>query len=179
MVPRYPGYAVPGDASLHIIPPGGGSFAFDNGAGGPDIGPFTATLTASLTNPFVWTNRSTITALNRANGQTITWTGGIPGSYVSIFGYSFAHENSRGGNGSDEYTYFTCSALASAGQFTVPAEVLGGLLRTGASLGVGLPPVGNGYLYVVNGTSQRFSAPGLDLGLLFFNVGSGISVPFN
>lgn len=179
MVPRYPGYAIPGGAGPQIIPQAGGSFGFDNGSGGPDLGPFTATLSASLTNPFVWTNRSAITALDRSNGQVVTWTGGIPGSYVSIFGYTFAHENSPGGNGSDEYTSFTCSAPASAGQFTVPAAVLGSVLPSATSLGAGLPPAGNGYFYVVNGTSQRFSAPGLDLGLLFFNVGTGISVPFN
>jgi hypothetical protein len=143
------------------------------------VGPFTASLSASLTAPLVWTNRSTITTVDRANGQLITWTGGIPGSYVSIFGYSFAHEYSPLKNGSDVYTYFTCSAPASAGQFAVPAVVLKSLLPSGAVLGNGLPPAGNGYLYIVNGTSQRFSAPGLDLGLLFFSAGAGISIPFN
>jgi len=179
LVPGYPDYAEPIGASPPIIPQSGGAFAFDNGSGGPDVGPFTATLSARLTTAFVWTNRSTITAVNRANGQLVTWTGGIPGSYVSIFGYSFAHENSRLGNGSDVYTYFTCSAPVSAGQFTVPTAVLESLLPSGTVLGAGLPPAGNGYLYVVNGTSQRFSAPGLDLGLLFFGTGAGISVQLN
>jgi hypothetical protein len=39
------------------------------------------------------------------------------------------------------------------------------------------PLLPSGYLYVASGTIQRFSAPGLDLGLLFFGAGSGISVP--
>jgi hypothetical protein len=132
-----------------------------------------------LSTPLAWTNRSTITAVDRANGQLITWTGGIPGSYVSIFGYSFAVEYSPLAQGAKVYTYFTCSAPVSAGQFTIPAAVTEGLLPTGATLGAGLSPTGNGSLYVVNEISQQFSAPGLDLGLLLFGVGSGVSVPFN
>ena len=77
------------------------------------------------------------------------------------------------------YTYFTCSAPVSAGQFTVPAAVLESLLPSGVMLGDGLTTTGNGDLYVVNGTSQSFSAPGLDLGLLLFSAGKGISIPFN
>jgi uncharacterized protein (TIGR03437 family) len=180
LIPQEPGYyAEPGGTSPPIIPLIGGAFTFSNGSGGPDVGPFTATLSAGLTTPLVWTNSSTISAINRANGQLVTWTGGIPGSYVSIYGYSFAHEDSPAKNGSDVYTSFTCSAPVSAGQFAVPSAVLESLLPSGTVLGQGLPPAGNGYLYVVNGTSQAFSAPGLDLGLLFFGAGSGISVPFN
>jgi uncharacterized protein (TIGR03437 family) len=179
LVRLYPGYAEPIGTSPPIIPPTGGTFTFDNGSGGPDVGAFTASLSASLTNTLVWTNRSSITAVNRANGQLITWSGGIPGSYVSIFGYSFAHEYGPLAQGSDVYTYFTCSASVSKGQFTVPEAVLESLLPSGAVLSRGLPPAGNGYLYVVNGTSERFSAPGLDLGLIYFGVESGISVPFN
>jgi len=162
-----------------IIPPTGGAFTFNNGSGGPEVGPFTASLSLNLTNPLVWTNSSAITVIDRAKGHLITWTGGISGSYISIFGYSFAQEYSPLANGSDVYTYFTCSAPVSAGQFTVPAAVLGSLLPTGTVLGNGLPPAGNGYLYVVNGITQQFSAPGLDLGLLFLSTGTGISAPFN
>lgn len=179
LVPGYPGYAEPVGMSPSIVPLSGGTFSFDDGSGGPDIGPFTASLSAKLSTPLAWTNRSTITAVDRANGQLITWTGGIPGSYVSIFGYSFAVEYSPLAQGAKVYTYFTCSAPVSAGQFTIPAAVTEGLLPTGATLGAGLSPTGNGSLYVVNEISQQFSAPGLDLGLLLFGVGSGVSVPFN
>jgi len=179
LTPNYPGYAEAVGASPPIVPASGGVFTFSNGAGGPDVGPFTANLSASLANPLVWTNRSIITAVDRANSQLITWTGGMPGSYVSIFGYSHARESSPLADGSGLYTYFTCSAPVSAGQFTVPAVVLESLLPSGTVLSEGLPPAGNGYLYVVNGISQQFSAPGLDLGLLSFSTGIGISVPFN
>ncbi|HXP88329.1 MAG TPA: hypothetical protein VN841_26605 [Bryobacteraceae bacterium] len=172
-------YPEPPDTSPPIIPPTGGTFTFDNGSGGPDVGPFTASLTVNLANPLVWTNGSAITAINRASGQQITWTGGIPGSYVSIYGYTFAHEYSPAANGSDVYTYLTCSAPISAGQFTIPAAVLESLMPSGTVLGGGLPPAGNGYLFVVNQTVQQFQAPGMDLGLILFGAGSGISVPFN
>jgi len=111
---------------------------------------------------------------DRAKGQSITWTGGTPGSYVNIFGYTPFTGPSGLGPPVTSYAYFTCNAPLSAGQFTVPAAVLGNL-----------PPSSNGYtsasghLDVLSGNVQRFAAPGLDLGLLFFGAGSGISVPFN
>lgn len=160
-------YVEPIGTSTAIIPSTGGAFTFDNGSGGPDVGPFEAKLNVSLATPLVWTNRPAITEINRATGQLIKWTGGLPGSYVNIFGYSSVHQFGHFPNGSTLYAYFTCSAPASAEQFTVPAAVLNSL-----------PPSAGGYLYVANGTAQRFSAPGLDLGLLFFTIGSGISIPF-
>jgi hypothetical protein len=57
--------------------------------------------------------------------------------------------------------------------------VLESLLPLGAALATGLPPSGNGYLFVVSETIQSFSAPGLDLGLMSLSAGTGISVPFN
>lgn len=163
--------------SLYLEPPGvspdivtstGGAFTFDNGSGGPDVGPFVASLSEGLTMPLVWTNSSAITAIDRAKGQSVTWTGGTPGSHVNIFGYAPFIGLSGLGPPVTSYAYFTCSAPLSAGQFTVPAAVLGNL-----------PPSSNGGMYVVAGNTQRFAAPGLDLGLLFFGAGSGIAVPFN
>lgn len=162
-----------------IIPPSGGVFNFDNGSGGPDVGAFNASLNESLTSPLLWTNRSTISAVDRTKGQLITWTGGIPGSYVYIFGYSYINEAAPTAAGEfSHYVYFTCSAPLSAEQFTVPAAVLESLPPSGAVQGY-LTPSGNGYLYVGSGNVQRFSAPGLDLGLVFFGIASGISIPFH
>lgn len=162
-------YVEPAGTSPTIIPSTGGAYTFDNSSGGPDIGGFATSLSVSLTTPLVWTNISAITAINRANGQLVTWIGGIPGSFVDIYGYSYIVQNDTHlAEPLALYAYFTCSAPASAGQFTVPAAVLNSL-----------PQSTGGYLYVANKMSQRFSAPGLDLGLLFFGTGSGISVPFN
>jgi uncharacterized protein (TIGR03437 family) len=172
-------YVEPFGTSPPIVPPTGGMFAFSNGSGGPDVGAFKASFSESLPTSLVWTNSSAITAIDRAKGQLITWTGGIPGNYVYIFGYSIIYQLVPTAQGmAAEDVYFTCSAPLSAGQFTVPAAVLESLPPTGTTLSVDLPPSGNGYLYVASGSVQRFSAPGLDLGLLFFSAGSGISVPF-
>lgn len=163
-----------------IVPPGGATFTFDNGSGGADVGPFKAGLSGTLTVPLVWTNSSAITAVNRANGQLITWTGGTPGDYVYISGYSYFNEGAPIASGqAPYYISFNCSAPLSAGQFTVPAAVLESLPPTGTALSPYLTPTGNGYLYVASGRMQPFSAPGLNLGLLFFGAGTGISVPFN
>ncbi len=162
-----------------IVPPGGGTFTFNNGSGGSDVGVFTATLSESLTIPLVWTNASAIAAVNRSQGQLVTWSGGMPGSFVSILGYTYMNQATGIANSPSLNTYFICSAPLSAGQFTVPAAVLENLAPTGTSPVLFPDPSGNGYLYVVNEISQSFSAPGLDFGLIFFGVGSGISVPFN
>jgi hypothetical protein len=162
-------YVEPAGTPPPIVPFEGGTFSFDNGSGGPDVGAFTTSFSESLTAaPFLWTNRPAITAVERANGQPVTWTGGLAGSHVHIFGYSSVNEAAPVAFGIEVYTYFTCTAPVSAGQFTVPPAVLESLF-----------PATSGYLYVANETIQRFSAPGLDLGVVLFGVGSGISVPFN
>jgi hypothetical protein len=174
-------YPEPAGISPVIIPSTGGSFTFDNGSGGADIGAFAVTSNDTLTTPLVWTNSAAITSINREKGQSVTWTGGAPGTYVNIFGYSYYTEVGAFAFPTIVSVYFTCTAAVSAGQFTVPAAVLGNLPLPGGFLGgVGGPASsGNGHLYVVNQTIQRFSAPGLDLGLISFGVGSGISVLFN
>jgi len=182
-LPRYAqsgSYPETSGTSPPIVPQGGGTFTFDNGAGGADVGAFKATLSESITTPLLWTNIADITAVDRAKGQLITWTGGMAGNYVYIFGYSSVYRAAPVAAGYVPYSmYFTCSAPLSAGQFTVPAAVLETLPATGTVAYDGLPPSGNGYLYVASGSIQPFTAPGLNLGLFFFGAGSGISVPFN
>jgi len=182
-LPRYvlTGYysETPG-TSPAIVPPGGATFTFNNGSGGADVGAFKAALSGTLTVPLVWTNSSAIIAVNRAKGQLITWTGGTPGDYVYISGSSYFNEGAPIASGQAAYYIsFNCTAPLSAGQFMVPAAVLESLPPTGTALGPYLTPTGNGSLYVAGGRMQPFSAPGLDLGLLFFGAGTGISVPFN
>jgi hypothetical protein len=45
------------------------------GPGGADPGAFLASL--NLPPPLIWTNMSSISTIVRANGQNVTWTGGI------------------------------------------------------------------------------------------------------
>jgi uncharacterized protein (TIGR03437 family) len=130
-----------------FFPPTGGSFTF-TGTGGKNVGPFTATI--SYTSPLVWSNMSSISAVTRASGQAISWTGGAPNSYVIMSGSS---------SNSTASASFTCYAPASAGQFTVPSYVL-----------LALPASANGSLLVENAVTSTFTASGLTSGSLVSGV---------
>ncbi|HLW75754.1 MAG TPA: hypothetical protein VKS01_02195 [Bryobacteraceae bacterium] len=134
-----------------LLPPGaitqaGGSYVFSNGSGGPDIGPFSVTVT--LPNPLLtWTNQAADATITRSQGVLIQWTGGASGTYVFIFGSSSAN----GVSGS-----FFCFAPQSALQFQVPAYITSGL------------PAGSGSLTVDNITGySTFTATGLNNGVAF------------
>ena len=145
--------------SASAIPASGGAFTF--AASGKTVGPFTTTVNFPV--PLVWTNSSSITSVNRANGVNVTWTGGGSGTYVQITGSSSANIN-----GQVTSVGFTCNAPVSAGQFTVPPAVLLAL------------PAGNGSLSLSNSTNpQTFTASGLDLGYAFAGTTSTISPPYN
>ncbi len=145
--------ATPGD--VLFIPEAGGTFQF-NGSGGADIGPFQASIT--LAPPLVWSNRTSITSISRANSLEITWTGGEPNSYVWITGVS-----TDGGNPS-LITVFNCTAPVAAGRFTIPAAVLSSLVPSFTQPGVELA---TGQLAVANYKyPTTFTATGLNVGLL-------------
>jgi uncharacterized protein (TIGR03437 family) len=139
-----------------FFPASGGTFTF-KGSGGSQVGAFTTSV--SYTNPLVWTNSSAITAVNRASGQSINWTGGAPASFVYIGGTSSSSTASAS---------FVCYAPVSAGSFTVPPYVLLAL------------PAGNGTLGVTNeSTPVSFTASGLDFGIGFGGVSFSISPAYN
>ncbi len=139
-----------------FFPTSGGTFTF-KGSGGTQVGAFTTSV--SYTNPLVWTNSSAITAVNRASGQPINWTGGAPASFVYISGTSSSSTASAS---------FTCYAPVSAGSFTVPSYVLLAM------------PAGSGTLGVTNeSTPVSFSASGLDYGIAFGGVSFSINATYN
>ena len=139
-----------------FFPSSGGTFTFQ-GTGGPDIGPFSVTV--SDPSPLVWTNQTAITSVNRSQDVTVTWTGGIPGTWVQIGGGS----TTIGVSGT-----FICFAPASAAKFTIPSYVL---LAS---------PVGSGGINLINqSNNQPFQASGLDLPYAVAETESSISVPFN
>ena len=144
------GYTGVYGAMLASIPSTGGTYSF-SGSGGKDVGAFSATI--NFPNPLVWTNQPSPTfTINRAQGYTVTWSGGVPGTYVEIGGQSTISTNAQGT--SFVSASFLCYARVDAGQFTVPSWVL-----------LALPPNIQGSLYVENQTlPQTFSAPGLDYG---------------
>lgn len=93
-----------------------GTWGYAN-SGGSDV----AALTFSfpVPQPIVWTNETALlnTTVTRANGLTITWTGGDQNGYVDIQGYA---QNTSG-------TYqvgFDCSAPVTAQTFTIPPSIL-------------------------------------------------------
>jgi uncharacterized protein (TIGR03437 family) len=95
------------------------------GQGGANVGAFTATLT--LPQAFVWTNVDAITQVTRANGVTVTWTGGA--GLVSIMGISMIDTPQEAG------AMFLCIEQASKGTFTVPPAVLLALPVSASSSG--------------------------------------------
>jgi hypothetical protein len=134
-------------ASGTFLSPGGYTFT---GTGGADIGSFTAPFTISapltLTSPASGPN----IPVTRANGITLTWSGGAANSIVQIQGQNATDNSGTIGES------FTCFAAASAGTFTIPPGVL-----------LTLPPGNFGGLelqaYSAYGT---FSASGLNHGAI-------------
>ena len=139
-----------------FFPSTGGTFTLQ-GAGGPDLGPFTVSV--SDPSPLVWTNQSAITSVNRNQDVTVTWSGGIPGTWVQIAGGSTTINVSG---------TFLCFAPVSAGRFTIPSYVL---LAS---------PVGNGGINLINqNANQNQPITGIDYPNVFVETEASISVPFN
>jgi uncharacterized protein (TIGR03437 family) len=133
------------------------------GTGGADVGAFSLNL--AVPAPLVWSNQAAVVAspIIRAQGQTVTWTGGDPGSYVTILGTS----PTAGANPTS--VSFICTAPISAGRFTIPAPVL--LALPASTISQGTP---NGSMFVgSNTTPVPFTASGLDIA---FAVASSASL---
>lgn len=97
-----------------------GAYTVDNGSGGVDVGPFTASLT--VPEILVWANMGSVMTVTRSAGQLVTWTGGdqqTPDTVI-IMGSSSLADGTTGAG-------FYCLARASDLQFTIPPEVLGQL----------------------------------------------------
>lgn len=70
----------------HSLPKGfiePGAYTIDNGDGGADVGAFSVTVT--VPTPVTWTNKAKSYSLSRFSVPTIEWSGGQPGSFVSLF----------------------------------------------------------------------------------------------
>src|SRR5581483_4410019 len=126
----------------NFFPVGGGTFTFDNGAGGNNVGHFSAALHFPALS-FLWMNQEQITTVNRAQGLAVSWSGASGDSYVQITGGA----TSLGGSST-----FVCQAPQSAGTFAVPSWVT-----------LSMPP--GPVVLIVELVSKPipFSAPGLDI----------------
>jgi uncharacterized protein (TIGR03437 family) len=165
----YETYGTP-PTDTSFIPAAGGTFTFDNGAGGPDVGAFKTSI--NLTSPLVWSNMNSISTVTRASGLTVNWTGGDPSTYVGITGLSYGTIN---GSTTDFVVGdFSCEAPTQAGTFTVPPSVLLGLPASTSVAGISFSS-----LSVSNYSAPvTFQATGLDLGIVVADYESTITVTY-
>jgi uncharacterized protein (TIGR03437 family) len=159
----------PGPNSGFLEP---GSFTVSSAGGGPVpggklIGAFSAQI--AVTAPPKFDNRFAVGTVQRGQGVTVNWSGVDAGALVQIRGVSAPNDPSA-----QPVTFF-CIEKAAAGQFTIPPYVL-----------LSLPPAGSssaasggalGLSVGVTGVS-RFTAPGVDIGLLRYTSVFGRSVIF-
>jgi hypothetical protein len=123
------------------VPPGGALTL--SGSGGKDVGSFQVSLNVPAPTLTV-TNQSALASVTRAQGATVTWSGGFPNGAIQL----------QGSTGAPAVKFF-CYAPTSAGQLTIPPSIL-----------LALPP-GTGSISLGDITApQTISASGLDLGLV-------------
>jgi uncharacterized protein (TIGR03437 family) len=121
--------------------------------GGTDVSAVRTSV--SLPVPLTWTNRTSLTTVDRSQPLTITWAGAPAGSWVIIRGTSYLADWI-----SPSYSTFTCLANAEDLAFTVPAYVLAALPATPSSF-----PIPTS-LSVANGiTPASFTATGIQVGV--------------
>jgi uncharacterized protein (TIGR03437 family) len=139
-----------------FIPPAGGTFSFDNGAGGPDIGAFSTRITSGANGILTWTNEASLNTVDRNAGLTVTWSGAGSDSFVQVVGLVLTDATPFVG------AEFICSVPASAGSYTVPPSVLlampaGGTAAQAAGTGLAVMQVFPG---------KVFTAPKLTAGVI-------------
>ena len=116
-----------------------------SGTGGADVGAFSTSV--NITNSLVWTNKSSVTDIDRTRPLTLTWSGGSVPGYVLIGGtlQSF-----------DGPAIFTCVEETRRGTFAIPQFVLSAL-----------PSSPDGTLFISpHPFSNPITIPGLDLAFL-------------
>jgi uncharacterized protein (TIGR03437 family) len=99
------------------------------GAGGSQVGAFTAKVTPGAA--LATHNLNTFGTIDRIQGATVTWQGALSGSVVSIVGSSILPSLT-----SPTATIFSCLANADEGRFTVPSWVLQALPPSQANGGM-------------------------------------------
>ena len=140
------------------------------GTGGKDVGPINTNLTLPPT--LTWTNMSSISTVNRAAGQLITWTGGDPSGSVEISGTSISTSGTN-----VVVAGFECTAQDSAGQFTIPSVVLLSLPANPATTSATAFAAGSLSVGAAS-AFKNFTATGLDIGYLGAVSSSSQTVTF-
>ena len=94
-----------------------GTYTIDNGPGTTQVGPFQ--IVTNFPEDLNWTNKASISSIDRAQGQEVTWTGGDPSAFVVISGQSVGGTETTGVVG-----WFVCRERNPAGRFFIPPAVL-------------------------------------------------------
>jgi len=140
------------------------------GSGGSKVGSFSGQVT--VPTEVTWTNSAAITAVDRTQDLTITWTGGGQNDFVAISGTaSYVTGGLLNITKDSPGNAFLCIAPATAGTFTVPSWVLQTLPSTEG-------PLAASFLLVGTQTPvSKFSASGLDDGYVVYRslVGNGVT----
>jgi hypothetical protein len=97
------------------------------------VGPVVGSQKEEIPPALIWTNESSISTVTESQGQQVTWTGGAPGTYVVVGGYSSTSPPLGQG---PQTVVFDCFVPVAAGQFTVPSSVLEELPTGSGSLGL-------------------------------------------
>jgi uncharacterized protein (TIGR03437 family) len=153
------------------------------GAGGADVGAFTASL--NFPGAFTWTNESSVPAVvPRGQNLPIAWSGGGEG-LVMISGFAGSQVGGTQTNPIYDVAGFTCIAQASAGNFSVPSGVLQQLPQVSGDITTGA--IGNLSVLAIPDASRGqgvFSAPltaggNVDFAYASYAVGTSKMVGFN
>jgi hypothetical protein len=164
-----PSASGPGPASGFLEP---GSFTVSSPGGGPIpggklIGAFSAQIAVAA--PPKFDNRFAVGNVQRGQGVTVNWSGVDAAALVTIRGVSAPNDPAT-----PAVTFF-CVEKAGAGQFTIPPNVLLSLPAAGSSTAASGSALG---LSVGVTGVARFTAPGVDAGLLRYSSVFGRSVGF-
>lgn len=129
---------------------GGGSFTL-TGAGGSQVGPFTAT--ATFPSNFT-SNLASLTAVTHTQPLTITWAGsGFDLANILIIGNASASGTTTG-------TSISCPVAASLGTFTVPGAALAYLPASGTwQIEITAQPNQGGVVSAESATSTALTPP--------------------
>jgi len=146
---------IPGLGPLLFSFPGTFSLGIPGGAN-----VLNATVNGTLPSMLTWTNRTAISTINRANGLTVTWTGGNPAQDVAVIYVVANHDPSNSS------AVAVCLASVTAGTFSLPASILASLpatpstaQRTAAWIGVGSAPLRNPGMFTTGGLDGGFIVP--------------------
>ena len=138
-----------------------------SGSGGKEIGPFAATFRAI--SPLTWKNREQLSAIDRARGATLEWTGADPARPVLIAAMSADRQTTAA-------WACLCAAAPGATRFTLPPALLANLPATHPAAGM---PVSLLLVMQTPAAGQaEFHAHGLDEGTARFLLGSGRSITY-